>query len=92
MISPSPDRDQPAKPPMTFKIPAAPVKPRPMALQLLEELDQISGQAEAIALELRRLELSSAVLEQIQPGASVTAGRIVCRLETSAEFLRHLQP
>lgn len=91
MISPGPDRDkQPAKPPMTFTIPAAPPKPRAMALELLEELDQISSQAEAVALELRRLGLSGGLLEQMEPGASVTAQRITCRLESAAQFLRHL--
>ena len=91
MINPYPDRDsQPAKTPMTLTFPAAPPKPRPMALDLLEELDQISSQAEAVAIELRRLGLAPAVLEQLQPGAMATAQRITCRLETAAEAARGL--
>ena len=93
MINPCPDQDnkQPAKPfPMTFTIPAAPPKPRPMALDLLDELDLISAQAEAVATDLRRLGLDPAVLEQLQPGAGATAQRITCRLETAAEAARGL--
>ena len=75
---------------MTFTIPAAPPKPRAMALDLLEELEHISSQAEAVALELRRQRLNGALLEQMEPGASVAAQRITCRLESAAAFLRHL--
>lgn len=92
MINPCPDRDkQPAKPPpMTFTIPAVPTRPRPMALDLLDELDLISSQAEAVATALRGLALGSSVLEELQPGAGATAQRITCRLETAAEAARGL--
>lgn len=93
MISPSPDRDQPAKPhPMTFTIPATPVKPRPMAAELLEELDQISSQAEAIAVAIRRLCLDPDLLEATEPGSAAIAQRSCCRLETAAEHIRGLCP
>lgn len=75
---------------MTFTIPARPTLPRPMALDLIEELDQISSQAEAVALELRRLGLSALQLEQVASGGAATAERCVCRLETAATALRHL--
>jgi hypothetical protein len=91
MINPCPDRDyQPAKPLMTFTFPAAPPQPRPMALDLLDELDQISSQAEAMATALRGLALDLLVLEQLQPGAVATAQRITCRLETAADATRGL--
>jgi len=91
MIKPCPDwGQQPAKPPMTFTFPAAPPQPRPMALELLEELSQISSQAEAVATELRRLGLGPAILEELQPGAMATAHAITCRLETAAEAARGL--
>ncbi len=91
MINPCPDRDkQPAKLPMTFTIPAAQPQPRPMALDLLDELDLISSQAEAVTTALRGLALNPAVLEQLQPGAGATAQRITCRLETAAEAARGL--
>ena len=91
MIGPYPDRDhQPANPPMTITVPAAPPNPRAIALELLEELEHISSQAEAVALGLRRLGLSGNLLEQMEPGASVTVQRITCRLESAAAFLRHL--
>ncbi len=91
MLNPCPDQDnQPAKHLMTFTIPAAPPKPRPMALDLLDELELISSQADAVASDLRRLNLDPAVLEQLQPGAGATAQRVVCQLETAAEALRGL--
>ena len=93
MINPFPDRySQPANPPlMTFTIPAAPPQPRPMALDLLDELELISIKAEAVAAALRRLNLNSAVLEQLQPGAGAKAQQITCRLETAAEAARGLE-
>jgi hypothetical protein len=75
---------------MTFTIPAAPPQPRSMALELLDELDQISSQAVAVASALRHLNLDPAVLEQLQPGAVATAQRITCRLETAADATRGL--
>ncbi len=75
---------------MTFTIPAVPTRPRPMALDLLDELDQVSSQAEAVALELRRLGLDPSALEQLQPGAGAMAQRITCQLETAAEAARGL--
>jgi len=75
---------------MTFTIPAAPPQPRPMALDLLDELELISIKAEAVAAALRRLNLNSAVLEQLQPGAGAKAQQITCRLETAAEAARGL--
>jgi hypothetical protein len=75
---------------MTFTFPAAPPQPRPMALGLLDELELISGQAEAVATALRRLNLDPAVLEQLQPGAGARAQQITCRLETAAEAARGL--
>ena len=91
MINPCPDQDkQPAKLPMTFTIPAAPPQPRPMALDLLDELDLISSQAEAVATALRGLALAPSVLEELQPGAGATAQRITCRLETAADASRGL--
>ncbi len=92
MINPCPDRgSQPANPLlMTFTFPAAPPQPRPMALDLLDELELISGQAEAVAADLRRLSLDSAVLEQLQPGAGARAQQITCQLETAAEAARGL--
>jgi hypothetical protein len=75
---------------MTLTFPAAPPQPRAMALDLFDELDQISSQAEAVATELRRLGLSPAILEQLQPGAGATAQKITCRLETAAEAARGL--
>lgn len=87
-----PDRDQddqPANPqPMTITFPAAPPQPRPMALELLEELDQISSQALAVAEILRGLRLAPDALEQLQPGAGATAQQITCRLESAAELVR----
>jgi hypothetical protein len=76
---------------MTFTIPAAPPQPRPMALDLLDELELISIKAEAVAAALRRLNLNSAVLEQLQPGAGAKAQQITCRLETAAEAARGLE-
>jgi hypothetical protein len=61
-----------------------------MALELLDELDLISAQAEAVATDLRRLGLDPTVLEQLQPGAGAMAQRITCRLETAAEAARGL--
>jgi hypothetical protein len=75
---------------MTFTIPAVPPQPRPMALDLLDELDLISSQAEEVATALRGLALSPTVLEELQPGAGGTAQRITCRLETAAEAARGL--
>jgi hypothetical protein len=75
---------------MTFTIPAAQPQPRPMALDLLDELDLISSQAEEVATALRGLALSPSVLEELQPGAGATAQRITCRLETAAEAARGL--
>ena len=75
---------------MTFTIPAAPPQPRPMALDLLDELDLISAQAEAVANALRGLGLDPAVLEELQLGAGARAQRITCRLETAAEASRGL--
>lgn len=76
---------------MTFTIPAAPPQPRPMALDLLDELDQISGQAAAVAAALRDLGLDPTLLEQLRPGAGAMAQRITCRLETAAEAARGLE-
>ena len=59
-----------------------------MALDLLDELDLISSQAEAVANDLRRLSLDPTVLEQLCPGAGAVAQRITCRLETAAEASR----
>jgi hypothetical protein len=75
---------------MTFTIPAAQPQPRPRALDLLDELDLISSQAEEVATALRGLALSPSVLEELQPGAGATAQRITCRLETAAEAARGL--
>jgi hypothetical protein len=75
---------------MTFTFPAAPPQPRPMALDLLDELELISAQAEDVATALRRLSLNPAVLEQLQPGAGARAQQITCRLETAAEAARGL--
>jgi hypothetical protein len=75
---------------MTFTIPAAPPQPRPMALDLLDELELISGQAEAVATALRQMKLGLAVLEQLQPGFGARAQQITCRLETAAEAARGL--
>ena len=75
---------------MTFTIPAAPPQPRSMALDLLDELELISSQAEAVATALRDLALDPTVLEQLQPGAVATAQRITCRLETAADATRGL--
>jgi hypothetical protein len=80
---------------MTSTIPAAQPQPRPMALDLLaldllDELDLISSQAEAVATALRGLTLSPSVLERLQPGAGARAQRITCRLETAAEAARGL--
>jgi hypothetical protein len=61
-----------------------------MALDLLDKLDQISSQAEAVVTALRGLGLDPALLEQLQPGAGATAQRITCRLETAAEAARGL--
>jgi hypothetical protein len=61
-----------------------------MALDLLDELDLISSQAEAVATALRSFDLNPTVLEQLQPGAGATAQRITCRLETAAEAARGL--
>ena len=93
MINPCPDRDnpQPANP-MTFTIPARPAAPRPMALDLIEELDQISSQAEAVALELRRLGLTASQLEQVAAGGAAAAERCICRMETAATAVRGLFP
>ena len=91
MINPCPDRDkQPAKLPMTFTIPAAPPQPRPMALDLLDELDLISSQAETVATALRGLGLDPALLEHLQLGAGARAQLITCRLETAADAMRGL--
>ncbi|MBU6250953.1 MAG: hypothetical protein KGO47_07305 [Cyanobacteria bacterium REEB417] len=73
---------------MTITFPAAPPKPRPMALDLLAELELISSQAEAVAADLRRLNLDPVILEQLQPGAGATAQQIVCQLETAADAVR----
>lgn len=91
MINPNPchDRDHQPATPMTFTIPCRLALPRPMALELLDELAQISSQAEAVALQLRRV-LSAEQLEQLQPGASATVEQVVCRLETAAGALRGL--
>lgn len=91
MITPDPchDRGQPANP-MTFTFPARPATPRPIVLDLLEELEQISSQAEAVAQELRRTGLLPRQLEEIQDGASAAAERCVCRLETAASAARGL--
>jgi hypothetical protein len=61
-----------------------------MALELFDELELISSQAEAVAAALRQLGLDPAVLEQMQPGAGARAHRITCRLETAAEATRGL--
>jgi hypothetical protein len=75
---------------MTFTFPAALPQPRPMALELLDELDQISSQAVAVATALRGLALDPIVLEELQHGAVATAQRITCRLETAADATRGL--
>ena len=76
---------------MTFTFPATPpTHTTPMALDLLDELELISAQAEAVATALRRLNLDPAVLEQLQPGAGARAQQITCRLETAAEVARGL--
>jgi hypothetical protein len=76
---------------MTFTFPATPpTLATPMALDLLDELELISSQAEAVATALRQLSLGPAVLEQLQQGARARAHLITCRLETAAEAARGL--
>jgi hypothetical protein len=88
---PHPPITKPANPPaMTITIPATPPQPRPMALELFDELELISSQAEAVAAALRQLGLDPAVLEQMQPGAGARFQQITCRLETAAQATRGL--
>jgi hypothetical protein len=77
---------------MTFTFPAAPPQSRQIALDLLNELELVSTQAEDVATALRQLGLDPAALEQLQPGAGARAQRITCRLETAAQSARALCP
>lgn len=75
---------------MTITFPAAPPRVQPMPVQLLEELELIASQAEALADELSRLELSPELLELLRPGTAAQAQRITCQLETAADRVRGL--
>jgi len=75
---------------MTFTVPARPAKPKPMALDLLDELEQIATQAEGLAMTLHRLCLDPDLIDEIKPGSSARAQRSICGLETAAQHLRHL--
>jgi hypothetical protein len=77
---------------MTFTFPATPPQPRPIALDLLDELELVSAQAEDAATAMRQLNLDPALLEELQPGAGARAQLITCRLESAAEAARALCP
>ena len=77
---------------MTFTFPARAAQPRPMAAELLDELELISNQAEAVAAALAGLCLDPHSLEAVEAGSAFRAQVSCCRLETAAQHLRHLAP